>query len=54
MPRPADVKVLQLPTALVYRWPLAKVDGRQPVFVLRWTEGGEMVTVFTAHDERAR
>jgi hypothetical protein len=54
MPRPADVRVTQLPTSIVYRWPLARLGLQQPVFVLRWTEEGELVTSFTAHDERAR
>ena len=51
-PRPADVTVLQLPTSMVYRWPLEPVGNRQPILELRWTEDGEMVTSFTAHDER--
>jgi hypothetical protein len=51
-PRAADVKVLELPTCLLYRWPLEPVGSRQPVLELRWTEDGEMVTSFTAHDER--
>ena len=51
-PRPADVLILELPKCQIYRWPLEPVGPRHPVLELRWTEDGEMVTSFTAHDER--
>jgi hypothetical protein len=43
--------VTKFPTSMVYRWPLAPLAERLPVFQVRWTERGDMVTSFIPHAE---
>jgi hypothetical protein len=47
----ATVSVTKFPTSMVYRWPLAPLAERLPVFQVRWTERGDMVTSFIPHAE---